>query len=170
MSVPLLPVPGHSSCSITLRVMRNHPPVTQKPNFQPTLGLRTTHIRVRQRSSDGLLPHLRSSVQKEESFARTHQTSCNRRTAPPPPRQSRLQEKKRHRVNPGEAQQYGSERGSTAAISTCSILPLPTCVLPFLEHATLAGKDHRVPTLAVPSGCNALPPILEETPSNSGLS
>lgn len=46
---------GHSSSSTVLSIVRNHPPVTQKLNFQPKLGLRATHIHVCRRSSNGLV-------------------------------------------------------------------------------------------------------------------
>lgn len=148
MSIPLLSTPGHS-CSMTIRVMRNHP-LLHRNSISNQNWTSELHI------STCLLPHPRSGMEKEKSFARTHQTSCNRRTAPPPLLQSRLWEKTRHRVNPGKAEKHA------VGLRSPSSLPSPhlTLVLLLLEHATLSEKDHRVPTLAVPSGWNVLPPVL----------
>lgn len=47
------PCLGVTPVPIALDSLRNHPPVIQKLNFQPKLGLRATRVHVCQRSSHG---------------------------------------------------------------------------------------------------------------------
>lgn len=130
---------GRSSSSTVLSIVRNHPPVTQKLNFQPKLGHTRSCVSKVQQWSCYCIPN----TEKEKSFVRTHQTSCNRRTAPPPPLRSRLQEKKRHSVNPGEAQKCKVTEG----LNCYNLHLLHFITVAFLlrlERTAHSEKDHRV--------------------------